>query len=242
MNISPKKYHAIIFDLFGTLVGNYSTRQREQVLSIMASLLHLPPDRFTWLWNKDTWQQRATGTFASLEENILFICQMLETPVETDQVLAATRLWIDYKKQGLKPLPDALVVLSTLKKAGYLIGMISDCSYEIPGHWRRTPFASLIDCPIFSCLVGTKKPDPRIYALACEGLAIQPSACLYVGDGSSHELTGAARFGMHPVWVREETLLHNPDAYQPDAERWRGPTINTLKELLPYLNTSNEIP
>lgn len=92
------------------------------------------------------------------------------------------------------------------------IGLISDCSCEIPLHWGSTPFAPLIDCPIFSCSVGLKKPDPQIYSLACEHLAIQPHECLYVGDGSSREFTGAAQSGMYPVCV-QATFLNNSDVY-----------------------------
>jgi len=50
-----------------------------------------------------------------------------------------------------------------------------------------------------------EKPDPRIYHLALERLKVKPQDCLYVGDGSSHELTGARKVGMHPVQI------HVPD-------------------------------
>ena len=100
------------------------------------------------------------------------------------------------------PSPHAIEILSYLKKEGYKTGLISDCSYEVSIVWESTPFAKLIDIPVFSCAVGVKKPDPRIYFMALEQLAIEPQDCLYIGDGSSHELTGALKVGMHPVWIR----------------------------------------
>jgi putative hydrolase of the HAD superfamily len=235
MKMSKRNYRAIIFDLFGTLVNNYSIQQREHVLSIMASLLCIPCDPFMHMWNKDTWHKRATGVFASIEENILYICQILDIPVETNQLLSAAQTWIAFKLQELKPLPGALEVLSALKGANYKIGLISDCSCEIPLHWGSTPFASLIDDPVFSCSIGLKKPDPQIYSLACERLAVQPHECLYVGDGSSYELMGAALSGMYPVCI-QATFLNNPDAYRPDAENWQGQTIIGLNEVLTLLS------
>ncbi len=55
--------------------------------------------------------------------------------------------------------------------------------------------------------------------------------CLYIGDGSSHELTGASKLGMQAV------LLEAPDnADTIDREEWHGPTITSLKEVLNVLD------
>jgi putative hydrolase of the HAD superfamily len=112
---------------------------------------------------------------------------------------------------------------------GHKVGLISDCSPEIPHVWRETTLVSLVEAPVFSCVVGLKKPDPCIYHLACERLAVDPRACLYVGDGGSRELTGAAQVGMHPVLIRDRD---ERDAFRVDSEDWDGPTISTLREVL----------
>ena len=41
----------------------------------------------------------------------------------------------------------------------------------------------MIDEPVFSCVVGLCKPDPRIYRLALERLSVQAEESLFVGDG-----------------------------------------------------------
>jgi len=43
-----------------------------------------------------------------------------------------------------------------------------------------------------------------MYRLACTGLAVTPAECLYVGDGGSGELTGAAAVGMRPVLLADD--------------------------------------
>ena len=44
------KYAAVIFDLFGTLVDNFSAREYESVLMQMASVLAVPYDDLARLW------------------------------------------------------------------------------------------------------------------------------------------------------------------------------------------------
>ena len=231
------RYGAIIFDLFGTLVDNFSRREYESVLAEMASALGAPPGDFIRLWF-DTGNQRDRGILQSPEGNIEYICRELGVDVEEDREKTAARIRSDCTKRVIVPRVDAIEVLSRLKSAGYKTGLISDCSSETPIVWRDTPLAPLMDATVFSCLAGVRKPDPRIYLLATEQLAVRPEECLYIGDGSSHELTGAASVGMHPVLIRvlyEDT----PDALRIKEEEWNGPRISSLAEVLDLAGLSS---
>ena len=95
----------------------------------------------------------------------------------------------------------------------------------------------LLDAPIFSSVVKVRKPDPRIYLLACERLSVAPGACLFVGDGGSRELSGAAVAGMTPVCIRSATE-DGYDAHRVDAEIWHGPSIKALQEVLAIVDGS----
>lgn len=81
------------------------------------------------------------------------------------------------------------------------------------------------------------KSDARIYRLACDGLGLDPSGCIYVGDGSSQELTGALEVGMRPV------LILGPDidlagVDRTDAIGCGGDVISSLPQVLEI--TDNE--
>ncbi len=80
-----------------------------------------------------------------------------------------------------------------------------------------------------------KKPDPRIYRLATEQLRVQPEDCLYVGDGASQELAGAAQVGMSPVLI--EVFDEDFDGSLPDdaREEWDGLTISSLTGIMAVL-------
>ena len=94
----------------------------------------------------------------------------------------------------MKPRTGSLEVLASLKSKEYKIGLISDCTAETPLAWQNTPFAPFFDATVFSCRAGIKKPDPRIYEMATTRLGVGPQYCLYIGDGSSRELSGASTF------------------------------------------------
>jgi putative hydrolase of the HAD superfamily len=149
-------------------------------------------------------------------------------------VKRASEIRTDFTVESIAPRKDALDTLNALKKKRLKIGLISDCSDEVPAAWDSTPFAALIDVAIFSCSVAMKKPDPRIFRTATQQLGLKPQDCLYVGDGSSHELTGAKKVGMHPVLIRVPYETGG-DAYRIDAEEWHGPTVSSLKEILDLL-------
>ncbi|MEE8414488.1 MAG: HAD-IA family hydrolase [Dehalococcoidales bacterium] len=226
------KYQAVIFDLFGTLIENFTIERHESVLKQMASVLSAPSEEFVRLWY-ETFDDRCLGILKTPEDNIAHVCRKLRLAIEDDQRKKAARIRLDLTVNSMVPISGAIDTLTWLKTEGFKTGLVTDCSAEVPAIWRDTPFAPLFDTTVFSCLAGLKKPDPRIYKLAAEQLAVKPEDCLYIGDGSSNELTGAATVGMHPV------LIHDPEEasgivhrVEYEADRWNGPAITSLKEVL----------
>ena len=63
-------------------------------------------------------------------------------------------------------------------------------------------FADLVDVIVYSHECGLSKPDPAIYALACERLQVAPAQAVFVDD---HEpwAEGARQAGMHAVLHRD---------------------------------------
>ncbi len=223
---------AVIFDLFGTLVGLASNADNEQVLAEMARALGVAPEEFVARWNEPGFSERRwTGAFSNLQQAVEYVLRERGLDVPTAGVAEAVRLRVEAWRRWLRPRGDAAETLARLRAGGRRTGLISDCPPEVPALWRETALAPLVDVAVFSSEVGIRKPSPRVYHLACEALGVAPEHCVYVGDGGSHELSGAARVGMHPIRIRaphEQTY----EAYRVEEDTWEGLTIESLSEIL----------
>ncbi len=229
-------YSTVIFDLYLTLVNGYSYTEHEGVVAEMARILQAPdPSAFARLFSFETWPDRGTGRLPTIQANIETIFRRLGWPVEPERVAEAARLRREFTANALVPLPGALEALEAVRARGYRTALVSDCSEETPLLWSRTPLAPLMDVTVFSCEVGMLKPDPGIYAIACQRLGVEPGACVYTGD-REEELVGARDAGMHAVW----SLPPHRDTYEArDMNRpiWNGPSIPSVAALPALLDT-----
>ena len=212
------KYKAVIFDLFGTLVYPYDSGRFVEVVRQMAAVVGVDYEVFRRYWAVDTWRKRAVGYFPTTESTIDFICKANGVSPSEEQLSDAAGMRHAFTKSCLRPRQDAVVTLQAIKDRGLRLGLISDCTVEVPGLWLETPLAPLIDAPVFSCEVGTKKPDPEIYAMACDQLACAPGECIYIGDGFSQELQGATEVGIRAM------LLAPPGEAAAYGDGWEGHT------------------
>ena len=229
------KYKAVIFDLFGTLVNKFPIDESIDILRQMSAVLSLPADEMVKLWF-ETFDERHGGKFQDLEDDIRYVCKILGIQPGAGQVTEAAQINLDYVAASITPRPNAIEVLTYLKKHGYKVGLISNWSYEVPTVWDGIPLARYFDVSLFSCRTGILKPDPRIYLLAAERMEVKPRECLYIGDGDSEELAGAARAGMHPVLINADNR-YSTDEYpvNKELERWDGHIISSLAEIITLL-------
>lgn len=65
---------------------------------------------------------------------------------------------------------------------------------------------TIFDHVIESSKLGIRKPDPRIYALMCEALDVDPAHCIYLDDLGIN-LKPARAMGMHTIKVLNEAQL-----------------------------------
>ena len=222
------KYKAIIFDLFGTLVDSYSVQGYNRYLTDMASALELPAEDFSKLW-RDTIYERGIGIFKTTEESIRYICNKLKASVSEENIKKCDQIRLGNTRKALTPKNGAVDILKRLRGLGYKIGLITNCSADVPFLWKNTEFSHLFDSTIFSASVGLKKPDAQIYNLACEQLGVEPNTCLYIGDGDSNELAGASHLGMDAVMIRDPNEL---DPYRIVDVDWKGRKIENFTEIM----------
>jgi len=227
------RYDAVIFDLFGTLADNPSAEESDRAYRAVANALALPHDAFREAW-RTSMSERDIGTFGGVEGDLRDVCRRLGQSPLPARIEAATRLRLALYRRYLAPRDGAVETLRQLRARGLRIGLISNCANEIPRLWSEADLAPLIDCAVFSSEAGMEKPDERIYRMTCDRLGVQPERCLYAGDGSSFELSGAQRVGMTAVLIctpyERESVMRKAE-----PSSWTGPVIEHLSEVLKYL-------
>ncbi len=229
------KFKAVIFDFFGTLVPIYTVNPYHELLSAMSDKIGIPTDFFIDRW-LSTFNERVTGKLPDVYSNILKICNEFGASPTKEQCDVAVEMRHEFTKNHIRPKRDAIRTLSLIKESGFGLGLITDCSSELPLIWQETEFAPYFDATLFSCMEGTKKPDPSIYTKACALLHVSPEECLYIGDGGSNELTGAKKVGMKPVLIYDKNEQGNADSHRVDGEEWGGDVIYSFSQVLELLD------
>ena len=172
---------------------------------------------------------RQTGRLGDIEENLRTVAARAgawPTDAQLAEILAGR---VAMYRKWFVPRPGAEEVLAALRADGYRLALISMCAPDAPAMWRASPLEGTVDVEVFSCDVGLRKPDPEIYLLATERLGVAPRACLYVGDGSYRELSGAAAVGMRSVLIRDPQ--EEAEMLRPEVEEWGGAAIDDLRRI-----------
>ncbi len=224
------RFHAAVFDLFGTLVYEFPRDEWEGWLDTAAAVLEVDPEAFHGAW-RATAIDRQTGRAGDIEENLRTVAARAGAWPTDAQITEILESRAELYRKWFVPRPSAEETLRELRRRRVPTALISMCAPDTPSLWRAGPLAGLIDVEVFSCEVMLRKPEPEIYRLACERLGVDPAGCLYVGDGAYGELTGAAAVGMHAVLIRdpEDAAV---EVLRLEAEEWSGPAIPDLIEVL----------
>ncbi|MER6417845.1 HAD-IA family hydrolase [Streptomyces sp. NPDC001137] len=111
------------------------------------------------------------------------------------------------------PYPDAAEVLQALCERGVGIGVVSNIGWDLRPVFREHGLDRYVDAYVLSYEHGIQKPDPRLFAVACEALGADPRETVMVGDDRRAD-GGAAALG-----CRVHLVDHLPAAQRPDGLR-----------------------
>ena len=88
-------------------------------------------------------------------------------------------------------------------EAGYLTALVSNIVHEWIPTWESVIPRSLpFDERVYSCVEGTRKPEPRIYEIALERLGVEPAEAVFLDDFAAM-VEGARELGMAAVHVED---------------------------------------
>lgn len=229
-------YRAVVFDFFGTLTR--SVRRGPQHAEI-AKTLGCDPEIVRGVLDR-TFHRRARGTYGSAEATLRWVSEQAGGRPQTAQLRAAVPARVNALRADTRLRADAVSALTAVRARGLRTALISDCTHELPAFLPSLPVAALLDALVFSVELGVCKPEPEIYLAACERLGVEPWNCLYVGDGGSHELTGAAEVGMTAVQLAAPDLADHL-VFSADVG-WSGRAVTGLVGVLDEVDHGQHAP
>jgi putative hydrolase of the HAD superfamily len=220
---------AVVFDFYGTLTPVGPAAAWIDHTARLAGLFGVGPEALGRALD-ESYPERATGALGDVRQTLRTLATRLGAQLTEDRLDEACRVRQEMQESLFRLRPEVMPVIGQLRTRGLRIGLVSDCTSELPAAWPRLSVAAVVDAPVFSCVERTRKPDPRLFRAVTERLAVDPAACLYVGDGGGRELTGSTAVGMRAV------LLAGPDwhdhgVYDRESD-WDGLRISSLRELL----------
>lgn len=219
---------AVVFDFYGTLTPVSPSEAWASNAAKLAALMGVSPAALVQVLD-DSFPERISGALGGVRQTMAAVAERLGVRLSREQLDEAAQTRRAVQESMFELRPEALGVIGRLRSAGFRIGLVSDCTTELPDAWSRLPLAAVVDAPVFSCVEGTRKPDPRLFRKVAADLGTEPGRCVYIGDGGGRELTGASGIGMRAV------LLAGPDWHaHRDHNResdWAGLRIGSLTEL-----------
>jgi putative hydrolase of the HAD superfamily len=229
--MESRRFDAVVFDFFGTLV--YNRPWGDEMNRVVAETLGAAVDAFLREWAR-TAPRRTIGAYPSVADNVAEVCRTLGVDVTAEQVERAVAIRLDYTRRNLVPKEGAAGLLRRLRDMGFKLGLLSNCTPEIPVLWPELPLAPFFDDAVFSCDVGMAKPQREIFELACRRLATPPERCVYVADNSDCELDVAVSCGIYAIRL----LPSKGEGVPRDADLWQGPAIESLIQLVDHLGST----
>lgn len=94
-----------------------------------------------------------------------------------------------------------LLVLQALRTRGILTAIVSNFTGNLDHCVVELGLAPAIDLIVDSAVVGVRKPDPAIFALALQQLHVDARHALMVGDNPFADIRAASALGISTCWL-----------------------------------------
>jgi putative hydrolase of the HAD superfamily len=210
----PVSLRAVLFDWGGTL-STFAEVELEDMWRLAAR--HFDPAR----------EAEITAALALAEEEAFARTQSDQVASTLRSILeaASARLGLDVTEAILEEAgthyldswtphivhePDAVAVLTELKRRGLRTGLLSNTHWPRAFHehfLERDGLADLLDARLYTSELSHMKPHPSVFAAALDAVGVDdPATAVYVGDRLHDDVFGAQQAGLRGVWRRSSSV------------------------------------
>jgi HAD superfamily hydrolase (TIGR01549 family) len=186
---------AVVFDLYGTLI--YLANETKPHVRLFSEL-GLQKDEFRFA--------RRIALTENFDDFSGFLNRLKPEGLEKKIDISSYEIEIEKERASATLYPETKNVLAGLKEKNLKIGLISNL-----GSLYKKPFFDLqldeyFDEILFSCDVGLRKPDPKIYQRMIEKLKIEPNRAIMTGDKIHADVDGPKSIGMNAVHLNRKNI------------------------------------
>jgi putative hydrolase of the HAD superfamily len=101
--------------------------------------------------------------------------------------------------------------LQRLRKAGFILGIISNFDSRILTVCTDLEIFEYLDSIQISSREGAAKPDPQIFRKALQHHGLLPREAVHVGDSLEDDVKGAVEAGLIPIYLNREQDPNPPE-------------------------------
>jgi 2-haloacid dehalogenase len=175
-----------------------------------------------------TWLRVAAQQYVDFwqvtEDALVFAANKLKLGLSPDNRAALMNAYLE-----LKPWPDAVQVLESLKKSGLRLAFLSNFTpHMLAANIRHARLDGMFEQVLSTDQRKTYKPDPRAYQLGLDALKLTREATLFVAF-AGWDAAGAKLFGYPTYWVNRQKLPAEEMGVLPDGSG------ETLIDLVTFL-------
>ena len=202
---------AVLFDLDGTLCDSdtaWSIAQTETFQLLCKHHPHLSEAAITNAWrtvHQRLFQRLDAGKLSMAEvRDSRFECLFEELGLPADKVMEElSRFFCSRYLTGLQLYEDVTVLE---KLSEYHVGIITNGAHDAHtdsqlSKVRHLGLSERIQSLTISGEIGVRKPNLKIFEVACERADVLPKEAVYVGDTIQNDIVGANRAGMTSVFI-----------------------------------------
>jgi putative hydrolase of the HAD superfamily len=195
--VNNKSIKVIFFDIGGVLLHIHP----EKMIKKISAITDIPFDIV-----ENSFPEEAHDAYERGQITDYDWYQSCKNSLPTKNGLTENQFWEAWSML-LGNETEAVDILIKLKKS-YKIWLLSNTNSrhiknEVRGNYI---FPNLVDGAIYSYDVGYRKPEKKIYQLACKHAKVDPESCVFIDDLKDN-ITGANQVGLHGVHYKNTLEL-----------------------------------
>ena len=219
------RIRAVIFDYYNTLIDIKTDEDKSEVFRYLSLYLqyygvHMNEQNLRSALDHEKKRYLKTKDEACPEIDLeVVFSNILEkegicSPLAAESCCKLFRL---LSRERFQLFPDSIPVLKEIKRSGYAMAVVSDaqkvfCLEE----GEMLGLNQYFDHIVISTQFGFRKPDRRLFVIACDLLDIAPDRAVYIGDDPRKDIKGAQQAGMSAILVNRSSQSPETEI-QPDC-------------------------